>query len=102
MATLLSKDQVKFSELNSDFSNNFFVSRLKLSKTYSPSVFYKDGLKLYVFESLKSKSKFKFEKHFWNAWNLDFHGVLSWGTLWRNLHMFIGILDLVVENKKNI
>ena len=45
MATLLGKDQVKFSELNSDFSNYIFVSCLKLSKTYSPSEFYKDGLK---------------------------------------------------------
>ena len=39
MATMLSKDQVKFSELNSDFSNLIFVSCLKLLKTYSPSLF---------------------------------------------------------------
>ena len=64
MATLLSKDHVKFSELNSDFSNKIFVSWLKLLKTYSPSVFFKAGLKLYVFESLKLKSKLKFEKSF--------------------------------------
>ena len=42
-----------FSKLISDFSNYTFVSRPKFSKTYSPSVFFKDGLKLYVFESLK-------------------------------------------------
>ena len=58
MAALLSKDQVKFSKLNSDFSNKIFVSFHKLSKTYSPSVLLKDGLKLDVFESLKMKAKF--------------------------------------------
>ena len=52
MAALLSQDQVKFSELPSEFSNKIFVSCLKLSKKYSPSVFLQDGLKLYVFESL--------------------------------------------------
>ena len=57
MATLLSKDQVKFSELNSDFLNNILVSCLQLLKTYSPSVFLKDGLKLQVFESPKLKLK---------------------------------------------
>ena len=50
MSTLLSRDLVKFFKLN-------FVSWLKILKTYSPSVFFKDGLKLYVFESLKLKSK---------------------------------------------
>ena len=64
MATLLCKDQVKFSELNSDFSNKIFVSCLKLLKTYSPSVFFKVELKLYVFESQKFKSKFQFENKF--------------------------------------
>ena len=44
-------------------------------KTYSSSVFFKDGLKLYVLESQKFQSKLKFEKKFWNAWNLNFHGV---------------------------
>ena len=34
------------------------VSFPRLSKTYSPSVLFKDGLKLYVFESLKWKYKF--------------------------------------------
>ena len=67
MATLLSKDQAKFSELNSDFSNKFFVSWLKLFKTYSPSVFFKDGLKLYIFESLGLKSKHLIENKFGNA-----------------------------------
>ena len=57
MAALLSNEQVKFSKLNSDFLNNAFVSCHKLSKTYSPSVLFKDGLKLYVFESLEIKSK---------------------------------------------
>ena len=55
---------MKLSELNSDFSNKIFVSCLKLLKTYSPSVFFKDGLKLYVLESQKFKSKLKFEKSF--------------------------------------
>ena len=50
---LQSEDQVKLEQFNSDFSNYFFVSCLKLSKMYSPSVFFKDGLMLYVFESLK-------------------------------------------------
>ena len=57
--TLLSKDQV-----NLDFSNYIFVSCLKLSRVYSPSVFFKDGLKLYIFGSLKLKSKLEFEKKF--------------------------------------
>ena len=48
---------MKLSELNSDFSNLSFVSCLKLLKTDSPGVFFKDGLKLYVFESQKFKSK---------------------------------------------
>ena len=52
------KDQVKFSKLNSDLSNLIFVSFHKLLKTYSPSVLFKDGLKLYVFESLKLRAKF--------------------------------------------
>ena len=51
MAALLSKEQVKFSKLNLDFSNYFFVSCLKLSKMYSPSIFFKDGLKLYVLKA---------------------------------------------------
>ena len=58
MAALLSKDQVKFSKLNSDFSNKIFVSCHKLLKMYSPNVLFKDGLKLYVFESLKLKATF--------------------------------------------
>ena len=58
MATLLSKDQVKFSKLNSGISNNFFVSCHKLLKTYSPSVLFKDELKLFVFERLKFLAKF--------------------------------------------
>ena len=58
MAAQISKDQVKLSELNSDFSNPILVSCHKLSKTYSPSVIFKDGLKLYVFESLKLKATF--------------------------------------------
>ena len=55
---------MKLSELNSEFSNLIYVSCLKLLKTYSPSVFFKDGLKLYVFESQKFKSKLNFEKSF--------------------------------------
>ena len=45
------KIQFRFFKLN-------FVSCPKFSKTYSPSVFFIDGLKLYVFESLKWKHKF--------------------------------------------
>ena len=41
LATLLSKDQVKFLKLNSDFSNWIFVYCHKLSKTHSPSVLFK-------------------------------------------------------------
>ena len=55
---LPSEDQVKLSKFNSDFSNKICVSCLKLSKTYSPSVFFKEGLMLYVFESLNEKQKF--------------------------------------------
>ena len=62
MATLLSKDQVKFLKLNSDFSNDFFSSCHRLLKTYSPSAHFEDELKLYVFESLKLKQKFNLKK----------------------------------------
>ena len=55
---------MKLSELNSDFSNKFFVSCLKLLKRYSPSVFFKDGLKLYVFESQNSNQNFNLKKSF--------------------------------------
>ena len=58
MAALLSKDYVKFSKLKTDFFNKILVSCHKLSKMYSPSVIFKDGLKLYVFESLKVKARF--------------------------------------------
>ena len=54
---LQSDDQVKLETFNSDFSNYFFVSCIKLSKMYSPSVFLKYRLMLYVFESLKWKAK---------------------------------------------
>ena len=41
---------------------------------YSPSVFFfKDRLKLYIFESLKWK--FEFENNFWMALNLDINWV---------------------------
>ena len=45
--------KVNFSKFNSDISNKIFVSCPKFLKTQSPSVFLKDVLKLYVFESLK-------------------------------------------------
>ena len=37
--------------------------------------FFKDGLKLYVFESLKLKYKFEFEKQDWKSLKFDFKGV---------------------------
>ena len=55
---------MKFSELNSDFSNKIFVSCLKLLKMYSPIVFFKDGLKLYVFKRLKLKTVTHFVTQF--------------------------------------
>ena len=75
MATLLSKDHKTFSTLNSDILNYIFVSCHKLSKMYSPSVLFKDGLKLYVFESLKLKAKFYLKKKVLECLNLDFKGV---------------------------
>ena len=54
---LQSGDQVKLYKFNINFSNNFFVSCPKLLKTTSLSVFFKEGLMLYVFESLKWKGK---------------------------------------------
>ena len=62
LATLLSKDHKTFSKLNSYILNQFFVSCHKLSKMYNPSVLFKDGLKLYVFESLKLKATFYLKK----------------------------------------
>ena len=38
-------------------NTSVFFTSLKLSKTYSHSVFFIDGLKLYIFEGLKLKSK---------------------------------------------
>ena len=50
---------------------------------YSPSVFFNDGLVLYVFEIL------------------TFMGVKRpLRTLWRNLHMFLDILEFTVANQK--
>ena len=60
---LQSEDQVKLEKFNSDFWNKLLVSCLKLPKMYSPSVFFKDGLMLYVFESLKWKEKFNLKTH---------------------------------------
>ena len=36
--------------------------------------------------------------------NLDFHGGKLWvlRTLWRNLHMFLEILEFRVDNKKSV
>ena len=77
MATLLSKDLVKFSELNLDFSNLIFVSCFKLSKMYSPSDFFKDGLKLYAWDHITTPV---FSKYFFlfsslnsrMSWNICF------------------------------
>ena len=65
-----------FSKFISDFSNKIFVSRPKFLKKYSPGVFFKDELKLYVFESLKRKYKFKFEKQDWKSMKFDFKGYI--------------------------
>ena len=65
---------MKFSKLNSDFENKIFVSCHKFSKTYSPSALFKDGLKLYVFKSLKFKTKFKFEKKGLNCLKFGLQG----------------------------
>ena len=64
MAALLSRDQVKFSKLNSECSNKIFVSCLKLLKTDSHSVSFQERWKLYVFERLKLKAKFELVKSF--------------------------------------
>ena len=48
---------MQLKKFNSDFSNKIIVSCLKLSKMYSASVFLKDGLILFVLESLKLKAK---------------------------------------------
>ena len=42
----------QFVKINFRFFKLDFCFLSKVSKTYSPSVFYIDGLKLYVFESL--------------------------------------------------
>ena len=51
------------------------VSCLKLFKMYSPRVFFKGRMMLYVFESLKWKQKINLKTQIENAWMLDFHGV---------------------------
>ena len=66
---------VNCSKVNSDFSNKIFVSCPNFSKTYSPSVFFIDRLKLYVVESLTLKYKFYFEKQDWKCLTFDFKGV---------------------------
>ena len=43
-----------------------FMSRNNLSKTNSPSIFYLDGLRLYVFENPKGETKFRFNSNFFN------------------------------------
>ena len=63
---------------------------------YSSSVFFKDKLMLYVFKSLKWKTKIQFETRIENAWNLDFHGGKN-----DNLHKFLNIFELTVENIKH-
>ena len=58
---------MKLEKFNSDFSNYFFLSCLKLSKMYSPSVFFKDGLMLYVLQSQKLKQKLNLKIQIENA-----------------------------------
>ena len=48
--------------MNSDFLNTILVSCLKHSKKYNPIVFFKDGLMLYFFESLKWKADIQLGK----------------------------------------
>ena len=55
-APLRSKFQILW-KFNSDKSYHLFVFHFKLSKACSPCVFFKDKLRLYVFESLKWKTK---------------------------------------------
>ena len=82
-----------FSKFISNFSNKTFVSRSKFLKTYSPSVFIKDGFKLFVFKSLKWKYKFWFENKIEKAWNLILRGyilavthfVTQFTHIWRQL-----------------
>ena len=62
------------SKFNSDFSNEIFVSRLKLSKLFRPSVFFIDGLKLYFFETLKLKAKLYFQKQDWKCLKFELKG----------------------------
>ena len=72
------------------------------SKIYSTNVFFKDGMMLYVFESLKWKAKIWFENPDWKCFKFG----CPWGkfwplrTLWRNLHMVLDILELTKEEKK--
>ena len=58
---------VDCSKLNLDFSNLSFVSCPKFSKTYSPSVFFINGLKLYVFESVNENINFNLKNKIGNA-----------------------------------
>ena len=54
---LQSEDQKKLEKFILDFSNQIFASGVTLSKTYSPSVIFKDRLMLYVFKNVKLKAK---------------------------------------------
>ena len=87
-----------------NFQSSIQIFQFKFfSKTHSPSVFFKDGLMIYVFESPKWKAKIQIENPDWKCLKCG----LPWGklwplcTLWRNLHMFLTILDFRAENKRN-
>ena len=68
---------------------------------YSPSVFFKDGLMLYVSESLKLTAKILFENLDWKCLKFRLPLGQFWPlrTLWCNLHMFLDIWKFKVENK---
>ena len=92
MATLLSKYKVSWTQI---FEIKILLSCLKLSKMYSPSAFFKDRLKLYVFESPKIKWKFDLRKKVLKCLKFG----LSWVKNGRILHMFLDILEFTVEHK---
>ena len=79
MAKLLSKDQINYQSWPQIVQQKKLVSCCKLLKTYSPSVIPKDGLKLYIFEGLKLKSKLKFQKKVLKCLKFG----LSWGKNYR-------------------
>ena len=94
MATLLSKDQVKLSELNSDFFLiKFLFLILRFWKRIALVYFLQTGWSYTFLKANNLNQDFYLKKSF---------EMLKICTLWCILPMFPDILESTVENKKNV